>query len=65
MVRILEELEKLKATIELIVAGDDTSTTDPRANPHIVDKRENNVDLMIKRAEELGGAKPRSSAAGI
>ncbi len=53
MASILEELEKLKATIESIAAGDDPNITDPRANPHVVDKCENNVDLMIKRAEEL------------
>jgi len=50
---ILEQFEKLKATIELIVAGVDTSTTDPKANPHVVDKCENNLDLIIKRAEEV------------
>ena len=53
MARILEELEKLKTTIESVVAGDDTSVADPRANPQVVDKCQNNVDLMIKRAEEL------------
>jgi len=51
--RFLEHLEKLKATLELIVAGVDTSTTAPRVNLHVVDKRENNLDLIIKRAEEL------------
>ncbi len=51
---ILEQFEKLKARLdELIVAGVDTSTTDPKANPHVVDKCENNLDLIIKRAEEL------------
>jgi len=50
---ILEQFEKLKATLELIVAGVDTSTTDPKANPHVVDKCENNLDLIIKRAEEV------------
>ncbi len=49
----LEHLEKLKATLELNVAVVDTSTTAPRVNPHVVDKCENNLDLIIKRAEEV------------
>ena len=53
MDRFLEQLEQLQARLELIVAGVVTSTTAPRVNLHVVDKRENNLDLIIKRAEEL------------
>jgi len=50
---VLEQLEKLKAAIELIATDGDTNITDLKAQSPVVDECENNLDLIVKRAEEF------------
>jgi len=50
---VLEQLEKLKAAIELIATGDGTTITDLKTDRQVVDGGEKNLDLIVKRAEEL------------
>ncbi len=53
LVCVLEELKKLRATIELIATSEDTHITDLRAHHQVKDKFENNLDLVIKRSNEF------------
>ncbi len=53
LVNVLEGLEKLKAAIELISTGDDTNTMDQEAHCQVLNECENNLDLIVKRAEEF------------
>ncbi len=50
---VLEQLEKLKAAIELIATDGDTNITDLKAQSPVVDECENNLDLIVKRVEEF------------
>lgn len=50
---VLEQLEKLKAAVELIATGDGTTITDLKTDRQVVDGGENNLDQIVKRAEEF------------
>ena len=52
LVCVLEELDKLKAAIELIATGDGTTITDLKTDRQVVDGGKDNLDLIVKRAEE-------------
>ncbi len=50
---VIEGLENLKAAVELIATGVDTNSMDQTAHCQVVNECENNLDLIVKRAEEF------------